>query len=125
MFVKAGLESELDITLLTVAGDRNETHLCGVGLLAQLSCERIAIHSGQSNVEERESRAKGLDVGQRRWAIVGDARFAAERMQNLGKHLGAIRVVIYNEHLTAAHTPVLSETTDRIRYASPLSWQRQ
>src|SRR5436190_9548433 len=81
--------------LVTVTGERDESG--GVVLDADLACHFIAVHPGQTNVEEYDLRPPFEVHFERGPAIVRYPNLVAHLLEKIGEGFGRVDVVIDHE----------------------------
>src|SRR6185436_4703157 len=96
--VEAGRGGARAIFLLAVAGERDQQHVAGIAALAQLAGDRVAVETGQADVEHHHVRVEHLERGERLQAVVHRLDLVALQPQERRGAFGRVDVVVHHQH---------------------------
>src|SRR5581483_432530 len=81
-----------------VTGHGHDSHVLQPGQLAHLLCNLVAVHFGQSDIEQHHIRPKRCGMSQRIGGRIDRHGHMSLEFQNEGHRFGGILIVIDHEH---------------------------
>ena len=98
MVVEARLPGAPTCLLVSVSGDRDQDRVPAALLLPKPGRKLVAIHPGESDIEEHHLRSMLAGGDERLLAAVGNPRIVARELQEFGHPVRRVHSVLDDEH---------------------------